>query len=220
MSKENVAKSIQVYSIALIAPFLVWVLLRVVAAQNPPSHDPNPWIQSMVQSPAALTVSAPKTRWVPVLGKDGELFIDLPGNQHPLSDFADDAEKFVFVVHAQGPTIAKKFYDFIVEKNLKDRSLILSSSDGFLKDLRFYDGNLTMGCGQAYIVRWRALKQIGLEHMMTITMSGVWLDPQIFASSLDTLTEEFTKLQVPVFIGPVTAEEAKNLPTQANILIK
>lgn len=216
---ENTKRSVQLFTIALIAPFLVWLLLRVVASMNPPSFDPNPWIQSMVQSPSALSMSDTKVRWIPLTTKDGELFMEWNGALQPLSSFTNTSEKVVFAVHAQGPTFAKKLYDFLKDKDLLSRSLILSSSDGFLKDLRYHDGNMPLGCGQAYVIRWRGLKQIGLERMMTINMSGVWLDPKIFKNSLEDLTKHFVALKVPVFIGPVTTEEAKNLPAQANFFI-
>jgi len=219
MSKENTKKSIKVFTIALIAPFLVWVVLRVVAVQSPVSFDPNPWIQSMVQAPSSITTTDTKTRWMEIIGKNGDLYLNSKTGMQPLSTFQDTSEKVIFVVTAQGPSFAKKYFDFLTEHKLIDRSLTLSASDGFLRDLRFYNVNLTLGCGQAYVIRWRALKQIGLEQMMAISMSGVWLEPALFASSLERLARNFTDLKVPVFIGPVTTEEAKKIPVQANFLI-
>lgn len=219
MNKENVSRSVLIFSISLIAPFLVWVLLRQVGSFAPESFDPSPWIQGLVQKPAAVTTDDKTTRWIHVVSKNGELFIEKNTTETPLAQFADTSEKVIFLVHAQGPTLAKKFYDFLIEHKLPPRSLILSNSDGFLKDLRYYDGNLTLSCGQAYVVRWRALKQLDLHNLMTINMSAVWLDPAIFATSFETLTKYFTALHVPVFIGPVTAEQAKSLPAQANFLI-
>lgn len=220
MISENTSRSILIFAISLIAPFLVWVLLRIVGSYNPPSFDPNPWIQDMVKNPTAILSDSSAVRWAAITSKNGELFWQKnPQTEKPLTDFEDTQGKVIFVIQAQGPSLAKKFYDFLKDKNLMSRSLIVSSSDGFLKDLRFYDGNLALGCGQAYIVRWRALKQLGLHNLMTITMSGAWLEPQIFSSSLAELTKNFTALNVPVFIGPVTTEQAKNLPSGANILI-
>lgn len=218
MSRENVTRSFLVFGISLSAPILVWILLRVVASYNPPSFDPNPWVQSLVQSPMTFTPEGPTNRWVQIQAREGELYFTKNGTQVPLSEFKDASEKLIFVVKAQGPTLAKKYYDFLKQHELQKRSMTLSSSDGFLKDLRFYDNELTLGCGQAYVVRWRALKQLGLHNLMTINMSGVWLDPEIFASSSAELAREFTSLHVPVFVGPLTTEQAKMSPSEANIL--
>jgi hypothetical protein len=220
MSRENVGRSFMVFSISLIAPFLVWLILRLVGTSTPVSFDPSPWVQGMVTSPSSISMEDKSTSWVRVVTKDKELYIEKNSQLKPLSEFVETSEKVIFLVQAEGPTLAKKFYDFFKEHNLASHAMVLSASDGFLKDLRYCDANLTLSCGQAYVIRWHALKQLGLHTLMTINMSAVWLDPSLFASSLVDLTKFFTELHVPVFIGPVTADQAKTLPAQANFLIE
>lgn len=207
MNSEKTKISLTIFGIALITPFLVWILLRVVASYNVPSHDPTPWIQSLVEQPAALYKNDPKTSWVEVIGDSGgELRVKNGDEFTPLKNFEVTSEKVIFLVHAKGPTHAQTFFRFLKDRDLLSRALVLSPGDGFLKDLRFNDNTLALGCGQGYVIRWRALEQLGLQHLMTINMSGVWLDPAIYGSSLKTLARQFRDMKVPVFTWPVNDE--------------
>ena len=107
----------------------------------------------------------------------------------------------------------------IEDKNLLDKVIILSNSDGLIKDLRFHDPRLTLSCGQAFIIRFHALQRLSLEGLLTIDMSAVWLDPNVFGESLKELTDYFVARKVAVFIGPYANLPGNELEKKANILI-
>lgn len=218
MINQNFTRSITVFAIALSTPILIWILLKHLADSNPSGFDPSPRIQSYVENPHALPPFQ-ADGWWHVVNVDEELVLKtLNGGTAPLSAFDTSSSTPVFVIEAQGPTMAKKFHAFLKEHDLLGTALVLSASDGLLKDLRFHDPNLSLGAGQAYVIRVRTLQQLGLENLLTINMSGALLDPKLFQSSLQVLTDYFTSRRVPVFIGPVTREEIPALPKNANFL--
>ena len=85
--------------------------------------------------------------------------------------------------------------------------------------MRYYDGQLALGAGQAYLIRFRALQSFALENFLLINMSGIWLQPEIFKSSTQKLTDTFVGLHVPVFIGPIQRDQIQLLPKNANFLV-
>lgn len=216
MDLKTHGKSLTVFSIALITPLLVWFVLFTLAQNSSNSFDPTPWIQNFVQSPGQIV---PPSQWVHLVTHQGELKVKKPESLVPLASFEPANGNLIFLAEAQGPTVAKTLYDFLKEKDLLKRVLVLAVSDGFLKDVRYYDGNLPLGAGQAYLVRFRSLQAFALENFLLINMSGIWLRPEIFKSSTQKLTDTFVGLHVPVFIGPVTREQLKDLPQNANYLV-
>lgn len=219
MINENIKKSILIYALALSTAFFVWFVLYYLASNSTNAYDPNPWIQEMVDKPRTISPQSSDLQWVSIVQKQGKLIVDST-QQIPLSEWKASAEKIIFLVEAQGPTAASELYHFLKDSKLDRRSLILSSSDGFLKDLRFYDAELTLGAGQAYLVRYRALQEIGLHGFLTIAMSGVWIKPEIFKESTQKLTDTFQQQRVAVFIGPIDKAAIPSLPQNANFLVK
>ncbi len=216
-------KSLLIYSVALCAPILVWFVLWTLAQNSYHSHDPNPWIQGFVNNPGQKISThgdANQTEWFHVASEAGELYVTSVTPKILLKDYAPSAEHVILLVEAQGPQLASQLFHFLKEKSLLKRSLVLAVSDGFLKDLRYYDGEIALGAGQAYIVRFRALQTFGLENFLSVQMSGIWLRPEIFKESTKQLTDTFNKMKVPVFIGPVKEAQLSDLPSNANYLIE
>lgn len=210
-------KSAAIFSIALITPILSWFVLFSLAQNSSNSFDPTPWIQDYVNNPGQIL---PPSKWIHVVSHQGELKVDQAGVLVPLGEYKPSAEgNLILLTEAQGPTTAKVLYDFLKENNLLKRALVLAVSDGFLKDIRYYDGQLALGAGQAYLIRFRALQAFALENFLLINMSGIWLRPEIFKSSTQKLTDTFVGLHVPVFIGPIKREQIQTLPKNANYLV-
>lgn len=216
---ENLKRSLLIFTIALITPFFVWLLLYSLAHNSQNAFDPSPWIQGFVEKPQWIEENSPDLSWAHVVSKEGSIYLKKNDQLIPLEDVQFSAKKYIFLIEAQGPSAAGQFYQFLKDKNLLSHSLVLAVSDGLLKDIRFYDGNLPLGAGQAYLVRYQALRQLALEGFMVINMSGVWLQPDVFKTATQDLTDAFQKMHVPVFIGPVNQQQIESLPKNANYLI-
>jgi hypothetical protein len=216
MNFKFYGKSLIIFSIALITPILVWFTFYSLAQNSSNSFDPNPWIQNYVSSPGQIL---PPSKWAHIVAHEGVLKVRQGEVLLPLNDFKPGDGNLIFLTEAQGPTFAKVLYDFIKENQLAKRVLVLAVSDGFLKDVRYYDGELALGAGQAYLIRFRALQSFALEKFLLINMSGIWLRPEIFKSSTQKLTDTFVGLHVPVFIGPIKRDQVQALPKNANYLV-
>jgi hypothetical protein len=214
-------KSLIIYSVSLITPIIVWFVLFLLAKNSSNSYDPTPWIQNFVENPMQrITQDSSELSWIHIQAVHGELVVKKGSEETiPLKQFSPSSKYLILLVEAQGPTLAGQLFEFLKEHSLLERSLTLAVSDGFLKDVRFYNSEVALGAGQAYLVRFRAMQTLWLEKFLLINMSGVWLRPEIFKESTTHLTDTFVGLHVPVFIGPVSAEEALHLPTNANYLI-
>jgi hypothetical protein len=223
-------KSLLIYFVALITPILIWFTLWSLAQNTHHAHDPNPWIQGFVNNPGqrifsptetSLTTAAPKpqTQWIHVIADAGELYVTSTPQKTLLKNYVPTSERLILLVEAQGPELAGQLFRFLKEKNLLKNSLVLAVSDGLLKDVRYYDGELALGAGQAYVVRFRALQTFALENFLSVQMSGIWLRPEIFKQSTQKLANTFNAMKVPVFIGPVKESQLSDLPTNANYLI-
>lgn len=216
MKTGNWLSSLRVLVIALITPFLVWFLLIFMAGSKEQSFDPNPMVQSLVESPQVLGPG----QWTHLIGKDGVWQIKKEeGTLTPLENWKPEGERLILLLEAQGPTLASALFHFLKDRDLIKKTIFLSSSDGLLKDLRFHDGNITASSGQAHIIRFHAMKRLKLENLNTINMSAVYLDPKIFAQDLDELAEYFRDHKVAVFVGPVDEPASEELQKKANILL-
>lgn len=178
-------------------------------------------IKKDVFNPHALPqqMASLDTHWVHVVGERGNLFVKNKEALTPLENFKPSDDNLIFLVEAQGPTAASQLFAFLKDHKLIGRCLILAVSDGFLKDVRYYNADVALGAGQAYLVRFRALQTLLLEKFLLINMSGLWLRPEIFKESTQMLTDTFVGLHVPVFIGPVSREQIPTLPKNANYLV-
>ena len=224
--------SLLVMVVALITPILIWFLLHTMALSKTQSFDPNPQVQQLVEQPQniyrdgslAQSGGIKSTTWVNLVGKDGNWFVKQKDNSlMPIESWRPHGSRIVLLLEAQGPTLALHLHRYLKEKELSKKVFILSASDGLLKDLRFHDPNLTMSCGQAYIIRFHALHRLNLEGLMTINMSAIYLDPKLFSEEIQELTDFFVAHRVAVFIGPIATAQ---LPTfdavknKANILLE
>ncbi|MBY0386420.1 hypothetical protein K2X05_14790 [bacterium] len=178
-------------------------------------------IKKDVFNPHALPqqLASLDTHWVHVVSERGNLFVKTKETLTPIEDFAPSNDNLIFLVEAQGPTAAGQLFTFLKDHKLIGRCLILAVSDGFLKDVRYYNSEVALGAGQAYLVRFRALQTLMLENFLLINMSGLWLRPEIFKDSTQKLTDTFVRLHVPVFIGPVSRSQIPTLPKNANYLV-
>jgi hypothetical protein len=224
MSGGKWFNSLMVVIVALITPVLVWFLLLSMAHSKVQSFDPAADIQDLVSHPRNFSHSDQESPWTLLVGKDGVWSVQAKdGSLSPLENWQPVGSHPVLLLQAQGPTLALHLHRFLQEKGLSDKVILLSDSDGLLKDLRFHDPNLTMSCGQAYVIRFHALKRLGLEGLMTIDMSAVYLDPKLFSEELKELSDYFNDHHVAVFVGPITTE---NLPAmdalekKANLLLE
>ena len=170
-----------------------------------------------VAQPQLLTALG--THWVHIVSERGNLLVKSKDQLTPLESFTPTNDKLIFLVEAQGPSAASQLHSYLKDRKLMDRCLILAVSDGFLKDVRYYNADVALGAGQAYLVRFRALQTLMLENFLLINMSGIWLRPEIFKDSTQKLTDTFVNLHVPVFIGPVSREQIPSLPNNANYLV-
>ena len=216
MNFKFYGKSLIIFSIALITPIFGWFVFYSLAQKSSNSFDPTPWIQDYVSSPGQIL---PPSKWAHVVSHEGVLKVRQGDSFLPLSEFKPSEGNLIFLTEAQGPTFAKVLYDFLKDNQLTKRVLVLAVSDGFLKDVRYYDGQLALGAGQAYLIRLRALQSFALENFLLINMSGIWLRPEIFTNSTQKLTDTFVRLHVPVFIGPIRRDEIHSLPKNANYLV-
>lgn len=203
MNKQNVRKSVVILAIGVMSPVFIWILMKSLANNSSSSHDPDPWVQTLVDTPKTFTKNAVTDGWFKILSKDGNMFWENePGALKALTELPAINEKTIFVVEATGPTAASQFYHFLKERELLKKVLIMSLSDGFLKDVQFYDGNLQLSCGQAYLIRFRMLDQLGLANLMKTNMSAVLLEPTLFEKDLDAFVESFKMRRVPIFMIP------------------
>ncbi len=216
MNFKFYGKSLIIFSIALITPIFAWFIFFSLAQNSSNSFDPTPWIQDYVSSPGQIL---PPSKWAHIVSHEGVLKVRQGDSLLPLNDFKPGNGNLIFLTEAQGPTLAKVLYDFLKDNHLTKRVLVLAVSDGFLKDVRYYDGQLALGAGQAYLIRFRALQSFALENFLLINMSGIWLQPEIFKSSTQKLTDTFVGLHVPVFIGPIQRDQIQLLPKNANFLV-
>ncbi len=227
------SRSFLLYTAALSTPLITWFVLFLLAQNSTNAFDPNPWVQGFVTSPGHLIFqarSAPKpppgsvdfslgTHWIQVVSEHSKLMVQQKEQRIPLTEFKPGSGSFIFLVEAQGPTLASQLFQYLKDEDLLTRSLVLAVSDGFLKDVRYYHRDLALGAGQAYLVRFRALQTLALEKFLLINMSGIWLQPEVFKESTQLLTDTFVGLHVPVFIGPVSREQLLSLPKNANYLV-
>lgn len=231
------SRSFFIYLTAIITPVIAWIVLFTLAQNTTNSFDPSPRIQSFVQNPGqkipqeTLTSPAWPLAWIHVVGLQGKLFVlqnktnnapttSLPPDAIPLAEYKTRAQELILLVEAQGPHLASELYQFLKDQDLLKRVLVLAVSDGFLKDVRYYNAELPLGAGQAYLIRFRALQTLGLENFLVINMSGLWLRPEIFTSDTEQLTNTFVQKHVPVFIGPTSESEISSLPKNANFLME
>lgn len=217
-------RSFLLFAVALSTPLFTWIVLFLLAQNSSNSFDPNPWVQGFVDQPGqriepATSASPDGTHWIHIVSQQGELMVKHQDALLRLTDFKPGSGSFIFLVEAQGPTLASQLFQFLKDQDLLTRSLVLAVSDGFLKDVRYYHRELALGAGQAYLVRFRALQTLMLEKFLLINMSGIWLQPEIFKDSTQGLTDTFVRLHVPVFIGPVKRAEIPSLPKTANYLV-
>lgn len=219
MNREKVMRSVTLITISVITPLFCWILLKSLAHNSSSAHDPDPWIQSLVDHPQQFTQNAGAQVWYKISSANGELFWQKDAlTAVPLNDIPEIKDHAIFVVEATGPTAAKHFYEFLKSREATKKALILSSSDGFLKDMQYYDPNLSMSCGQAYLIRFRMLDQLGIANLMKTSMSAVFLDESLFESYKAEFFEAFKMRRVPVFIFP---KDGSNLTTNtANLLIR
>jgi hypothetical protein len=220
MIKFFKSRSFLIYAIALSTPLFSWLVLFNLAQKSTNSYDPNPWIQSFVENPGrALTKDSSEVSWIHVVSDQGKLVVQNGNKQLPLISQVVTSKNLIILVEAQGPTLARQLYDYLKDRALLKTTLVLAVSDGFLKDIRYYDGEIALGAGQAYLVRFRALQTLLLEKFLLINMSGLWLRPEIFKDSTQKLTDTFVGLHVPVFIGPIHRQDIPSLPKNANFLV-
>ncbi|MCC6138271.1 MAG: hypothetical protein IT287_06540 [Bdellovibrionaceae bacterium] len=218
MAKEKFTKSLTIIAIGVITPLFSWALLKSLANNSSSAHNPDPWIQGLVDQPQSFHKNESGTPWFQVISKEGELFWQKDETTlAPLNEIPNLPEKSIFLVSASGPKAAHLFYEFLKAREAAQKVLILSASDGFLKDMQFYDGNLLLSCGQAYLVRLRMLDQLGLGNLMKTNMSAVWLDESLFAGYKKEFLALFKARRVPVFIN---ATETAISPLDANVLNK
>jgi hypothetical protein len=221
------SRTFLLYTAALSTPLFAWFVLFMLAQNSSNSFDPNPWVQGFVTNPgqlisaaqAAQTAQGETTRWIHIVSERSELMVQHQGKRISLTEFKPGTGSFIFLVEAQGPTLASQLFQYLKDEDLLTRSLVLAVSDGFLKDVRYYHRDLALGAGQAYLVRFRALQTLKLEKFLLINMSGIWLQPEVFKDSTQLLTDTFVGLHVPVFIGPVTRAQIPSLPKNANYLV-
>lgn len=196
-------RSAIILAIGVITPFFTWILLKSLANNSSSAHDPDPWIQSLVDTPTEFQKNAPENGWFKITTQDGQLFWQKdPATALPLADLPAWTNKTIFLVEAHGPTAASQLYNYLKDREATTRTLILSSTDGFLKDIQYYDGNLQLSSGQAYLIRLRMLHQLGLSNLMKTTMSAVYLDEALFKNDVALFLEEFRKRRVPLFMSP------------------
>jgi hypothetical protein len=219
MVSEKFFRSFVLLAISVITPFFCWILLKSLAHNSSSAHNPDPWIQSLVDQPQSFTKNAAAQTWFKIVSVNTDLFWQKDNEALvPLADIPELPDKVVFVVQATGPTAAKHFYNFLKSREAAKKALILSSSDGFLKDMQYYDPNLQMSCGQAYLVRFRMLDQLGLANLMKTNMSAVLLEETLFDSYTNEFIAAFKARRVPVFINP---KEGSSVSTEsANLLIQ
>lgn len=219
MISKKFTRSLTVLSVALITPVFTWILLKSLANNSFSAFDPDPWIQSLVTSPHNFYLNDEANPWIHIQIKNSELlFVTTNGELEPITHLpVFKADHLVFLVDGQGPSAAKTFYDFLQSNHYTEKSLVLSASDGFLKDVRYYNANTKLSCGQAYLIRFRMLNDLGLANLMTINMSGALVDPSIFSDNIVELTLALHQRHVPVFTFPSTTTEAQKV--SANMLL-
>lgn len=219
MISGKVIRSFTLLTISVITPLFCWILLKSLAHNSSSAHNPDPWIQSLVDQPQTFTKNAATQAWFKIVSKNMDLFWQKESDTiAPLAEIPELPEKVLFVVEATGPTAAKNFYNFLKSRDALKKALILSSSDGFLKDMHYYDPNLQMSCGQAYLIRLRMLDQLGLANLMKTNMSAVLLDETLFETYKNEFIAAFKARRVPVFVLP---KEGSSVSVEsANILIK
>lgn len=203
MGSQNLKKSILVLAIGVITPFFTWVLLKSLANNSFSAHDPDPWIQSLVDTPQSFSKNAVENGWFKIVTKDAQMFWQKDGETLlALTEIPDWKNKTIFLVEAHGPTAASQLYKYLKSKEATGRVLILSSTDGFVKDMQFYDGNLQMSSGQAYLIRLRMLSQLGISNLLKTSMSAVYLDETLFKNDVTAFLAEFNRRRVPLFMSP------------------
>lgn len=201
----------------VITSLFSWILLKSLAQNSSSAHNPDPWIQSLVEQPQSFAKNGSPRPWFQIISRDGDLFWQKDAaTAVALNDIPQLPEKSIFLVTASGPRAAHQFYEFLKAREATKNALVLSASDGFLKDMQFYDGNLLLSCGQAYLVRLRMLDQLGLANLMKTSMSAVWLDETLFAGYKKEFLELFKARRVPVFIN--APQNSDVFQQDANIL--
>lgn len=219
MVSGKVIRSLMLLTISVITPLFCWILLKSLAHNSSSAHNPDPWIQSLVDQPQSFTKNTATQTWFKIVSKNTDLFWQKDNESVvSLGEIPELPDKVIFVVEATGPTAAKHFYEFLKAREATKKALILSSSDGFLKDMQYYDPNLQMSCGQAYLIRFRMLDQLGLANLMKTNMSAVFLEESLFDSYKSEFLAAFKARRVPVFIHP---KEGSSVTTESsNILIR
>lgn len=201
-------KSLMALGIGIITPLFSWMLLKSLANNSSSAHNPDPWIQSLIDQPRNFEKNNPVNGWFKIVSKDLELFWEKSEAERlPVSDIPSFSGNVIFVVDARGPKAAYSMHEFLKERTALKTALILSASDGFLKDMQFYNGQLLLSCGQAYLIRLRMLGQLGLANLMKTNMSAAWIDGEVFAKDIPELSSELLQRRVPVFLGPQTSKD-------------
>lgn len=217
ITRKNI-KSILVLTSGLIASLFTWFVLKSLANSSFSAHDPDPWIQTLVEHPKTFKKNAINGGWFKIISQDGELLWAKNATEFlALENLPVLHTKTVFLVQASGPKAAHQLYTYLKTTDSVQKVIIISPSDGFLKDMQFYDGNLQLSCGQAYLIRLRMLNQLGIANLMKTNMSVAWIEEPLFSQDIHPFILMFKKRRVPVFIGPNNISDPNT--ASANVLI-
>lgn len=206
-------KQFKTFSLSLLVAALVcgliWALAHSLSISKVPIQHPSPTGAYLSQfigqkiSPKRQDIA-----WLKITNKDSQ-WVDEVGA--PLSMNHFQTAHTIVMAHGQGPTLALKLHRFFKKNELYAKTTILSSSDGFLKDLRYHYPDVAINYGQAFLIRLQAMERLSLSGFLKFDKDVAWINIELFPeSTVSELIALFTKKKIPVLIGPSTKKVPKN----------
>lgn len=191
---------------------------------QPAPYDPSPLAQSLQNQKQVFTTKTEGPyRWIELINKDAQWTLT---DGTPLTSVVvpESVKVLVIIARGQGPSLAGYLYNHLKNSELLTKTIILSPSDGLVKDMRFLNKEtpylITSGNGQAFMVRFISLQRIGLKNFPSTDFDVAWVDPSITDKDSKSIAEIFIEKNIPTFIGPITEAEIPNYPEKALILLR
>ncbi len=203
----------------------VWYLLRGLSNAQPAPYDPSPLAQALQTQKITFTQKSEAAfRWIELKSGTGDWITSDGTNLKDYKLDVNSVQILVILARGQGPSLASALFTFLKREALLEKTILLSPSDGLIKDMRFLNKEdphlITSGNGQAFMVRFIGLRQIGLSNFPSTDFDVAWVDPTITTSDTRRIADIFISKKIPTLIGPITAEQAHQYPEGAQLLIQ
>lgn len=210
--------------IGLITVLGVWFLLMKLSNSQPAPYDPSP-LAAALQSQHIdfMENDGAQFRWLELRSGNGEWTTKTGESLSSVHIPVNSLQALVILARGQGPSLAAVLFDFLKREQLLAKTIILSPSDGLVKDLRFLNKEdphlITSGNGQAFMVRFIGLQKLGLANFPSTDFDVAWIDPQIVSQESSEIARIFLDKKIPTIVGPIPQSDKSKYPSDCQFLL-